>query len=872
MGKAKKETKGMGWVLRSLFLLAVLSTGAGTIAAGGVYWHFSQGLPKIITVADYRPLGVTRVIGADNTVMGEFYKERRYLVPYDQIPEVVVRAFISAEDDKFFEHEGINFAAILRASIANFKAGQVVQGGSTITQQVAKSLLLTSERSFVRKIKEAILSGRIEKNLEKEQILYLYLNQIYLGHGSYGVQAASRDYFGKDVSQIGLAEAALLAGLPQAPGKYSPHLTPKRAKERQLYVLRRMYENGFIKEDEMKEAAALSLRIHTNHDLNSRYSAYYIEHVRRHIAEKYGDKALYEDGLVATIPTTANLAQTGSKSLKEGLRSVDKRMGYRGPIKNLAEPKEQEEFLYKERDKLIDKHLGYTMFTPEGKMDRTLSIKEGGLQSEVDLVSIDEVYPALVTAVDDKAKIARVLIGVVRAELPLASMKWARPSMDNRPVGPEPALPSKVVSKNDVILVRVLKKADGLVTVGLEQDPVVQGAVFSLDAQTGLVLAMEGGFDYKQSEFNRAIQAARQPGSVFKSILYAAALEKGYTPASIIVDAPIVYEDSESGKWKPANFEEKFYGDTTFRQALIKSRNVPTIKIAQDLQVGNVIEFARRIGMGGELPPDLSISLGSGGVSLVDLTKAFAIFPRLGRKVDPIFITKITDRDGQILEESKPKALPAPKVPDGPVALAEDTVAAVDPQASPSPSVVPISSDITGKMRLALPTYPLADDPDQVIDPRVSFVMTHLMKEVVNYGTGHAAKELERPAAGKTGTTSDYVDAWFLGFTPHVVTGAWVGFDSQKSIGPGETGAKAALPIWLGVMKEAVKAYPNEDFAIPPGIVFASLDPGTGKLAQPNSSKAIKEAFIDGSQPTEVSTGTASVPDSQSNFLKEDIE
>jgi penicillin-binding protein 1A len=377
------------------------------------------------------------------------------------------------------------------------------------------------------------------------------------------------------------------------------------------------------------------------------------------------------------------------------------------------------------------------------------------------------------------------------------------------------------------------------------------------------VLAMEGGFDYQQSEFNRAVQAQRQPGSAFKPIVYASALEKGYTPASIIVDSPIVYQDSDS-KWKPANFEEKFYGDTTFRQALIKSRNVPTIKIVQSIGVPYVIDYAKRLGFNSNFNNDLSISLGSNATSLLDITSVYALFPRMGRKIRPVFISQVADRDGKILEETRPAPLATPHV-----------VSAI-PSPLPSGNEVATTSApgaATGLVPISIPSYPPSDDPDQVLDPRVAYVMTNLMKEVVAYGTGHDAKALGRAAAGKTGTTSDCIDAWFMGFTPNVVTGVWVGFDNQKSIGRNETGARAALPIWLSFMKDAVKNYPDTDFIIPAGVTFASIDAQTGKLAPANSSRAIKEAFIEGTEPKQsADSSSGDSGETSGDFFKEDSE
>jgi penicillin-binding protein 1A len=848
----------------------------GSLAVMGILalilWHFSKGLPKIITVEDYRPLGVSRVfaVNSKNPVeIGEFFKERRYLIPYEKVPFHVVHAFISAEDDRFFEHPGINIGSMLRASIANFRAGHVVQGGSTITQQVAKSLLLTPERTFDRKLKEIVLASRIEKNLTKQQILYLYLNQIYLGHGAYGVQAASRTYFRKDISEITLAEAALLAGMPQAPGKYSPLLNPKRAKERQMYVLRRMVENKYISQAQMNDAGSQSIKIFRDEDLNNKYAPYYVEYIRKYLVEQFGEKAVYEEGLTISVPLDAELALVASRSVRDGLLAVDKRIGYRGPIRHLSDPAEVKKFLDDQRLKLIEDKVNFQVFLPEGRMDPIEAMRLAGVKLERELLKFGELYEAVVTGIDLKNKSLLVTVGEVLAEVPLAQMKWARVGSEGQhslTYRNESTQTTKAFKKGDVILVSLLKEDPkslarddfSKVRVALEQEPVIQGALFSMDTQTGKVLSMVGGYDFQGSEFNRATQAIRQCGSAFKPIIYSAALEKGFTPASIIIDSPMVFRDAEGlGSWKPNNFESKFYGDTTFRQALIKSRNIPTIKIVQSIQVPYLIQYARRLGMTSSMSPDLSIALGSAAISLMDLTKVYALFPRLGRRANPQFIERAVDRDGHVLEENRAQSRSVVRAVPMPSAVSE----------SPAPQ-----DSVGTPAGLVFPNYPVSDDPDQVLDSRVAYVMTHLMKEVVTLGTGHEAQNLGRQAAGKTGTTNDYIDAWFMGFTPHIVTGVWVGFDNQKSIGPGETGARAALPIWLSYMKEAVKGYPEADFKVPPGVVFSSIDPVSGKLAPANASSAIEEAFIEGTQPSQWSSATQSDSEAQSEFLKEDRE
>jgi penicillin-binding protein 1A len=851
------------------FLAAIVGSILLTLVGGAGFWYFSRSLPDIITVADYRPAIVSQVVTTQGkpAVIGEFFKERRYLIPYEKIPEKLVQAVISAEDDTFFTHQGVNVSSILRAAFANFRAGHVVQGGSTITQQVAKSLLLTPERSFVRKAKELILANQIERNLSKQQILYLYLNQIYLGHGAYGVQAAAKVYFDKDVSELDVAECAMIAGMPQAPGKYSPHQNPKKAKERQLYVLRRMFENHYLKQDEYDAATKEKLKVHDEFDVNTKYSAYFIETIRRQLIDKYGDRALYEDGLQVTVDADALLMKTAGRAVREGLRAIDRRNGFRGPIKRIKKDEDIAKWIAESRIKLVIDELGYDVLLPEGVIDTIEAVKFGGMKEEGDLLKNDETYTGIVMAIDAKTKVTTVNVGVIKTELPMSELTWAKPGV---------SFPSQVLSRGDVVEVRVIRHDAGRIIVSLDQDTEIQGALFSMNATTGQVLAVEGGFSFQKSEFNRALQAQRQMGSAFKPFIFSSALEKGYTPATIIVDAPIVYNDEETGKWKPANFEEKFYGDTTFRQALIKSRNIPTIKIVQDVGVPYVTEFAKRVGMPTVLPKDLSISLGSGTISLAELTRAYSIFPRFGQKIEPIYYSLVKDRDGKLLEENK--IHPEKTIAEIWKEVLAETTTPATPETSPADpgaTLGPSPTQTAASTMPNLPTYPLRADPNQVLDPRVAFVASHLMKEVVSYGTGAGAKMLGRPAAGKTGTTNDYQDAWFMGFTPTIVTGAWVGYDTQRPIGKGETGARAALPIWLDFMKEAVKNQPENDFEVPPGVVFASIHPQTGKLVPASASYAIKEAFLEGTEPKESGTatgGNAQPARSTGDFLKEDSE
>lgn len=845
-------------IFKYLFLIVVVATFVGTAVGGAVVLFFSRGLPNIITIDDYRPAAVTKVIGKNDKLVGEFYEERRYVVPMEKIPDAVARAFISAEDDRFFEHQGIDLQGIIRASIANFRAGKVVQGGSTITQQVAKSLLLTPERSFVRKIKEVILASRMEKNLTKKQILYLYLNQIYLGQGAYGIEAAAQIYYNKEAKDLTVAEAAILGGLPQAPSKYSPLQNPKKAKERQLYVLRRMYEDGVITKAQMDQAVLEPVRIYLPRDINKEVAPYYVEHIRKYVLEKYGKEALYQGGLIIKSPVDADLSKYAMKAVQEGLRNVDKKQGYRGPLRKNKLQKDIEEAIEEATEYNISKVFPYQVLMADGNHAKDPKKRIPSGMNELDIYSEGEIYKGVVEKVDDQKKEVYVSFAGVRGMIPFDKMKWAQPVKAPSTTALDPIVrPSQALDRGDLIWVRLISKELKTQTpiLSLEQKPEVQGALLAMDSATGEVQAMIGGYSFEDSEFNRATQAARQPGSAYKPIIYSAALDKGYTPTTIIQDSPIVLEGIDNQKWKPENYEEKFYGDTTFRASLIRSRNIPTIKIVQDIQIPYLIDYSKRLGITGNLNNDLSIALGSSSNTLLDLVKVYSIYARLGRRVKEIFINKITNRDGKVLEENHPlpHVLPLDKNL-GPIAKpikvcgelqAEQSAIAAD-QKNPS-----VTTNVTEATQALKRGEFIGDpnDPDLVLDPRTAYVMTHIMNEVTTMGTGAEAKSLGRPAAGKTGTTNDNIDAWFLGFTANIVTGVWVGFDAQRTIVAKATGASAALPIWIDYMKEANKPYPVTDFPVPKGISFVTIDNKSGKRVNPKAPNSVLEAFVEGTEP-----------------------
>ncbi|MFH2093058.1 MAG: PBP1A family penicillin-binding protein [Pseudomonadota bacterium] len=774
-------------VFKWLFILFTFSVLLGCAGLAGLYYYLSQDLPKINTLGDYRPATVTSVFSDDGRKIGEFYEERRIVIPLAEMPDNLKNAFIAAEDSRFREHPGIDIVSIFRASFKNLKAGSIVQGASTITQQVTKSFLLTPERTYKRKIKEAILAYRIEKRFTKDEILFLYLNQIYLGHGAYGVEAASENYFGKHAKDLNLAECSILAGLPQAPSRYSPFRFPDLAKQRQVYVLNRMKEDGMITNLEATEAIDLKLDIKPRKNWFIERVPCYTEHVRRYVETHYGKDALYKEGLQIHTAVNIELQKFGREAVNKGLTDLDKRSGFRGPQKNI--PALQIE-----------------------NFSSTVSEEIGNK-----LLEKGSVYDGVVLAVDDENKTTRVRVGNYQGIIKLETMTWARkPDIDIAYFEASIQKPSQVLKIGDVITVKVINEQveNNDLEFTLEQEPVAQSALLSIEAETGHVKVMIGGRDYQNSQFNRAYQSRRQPGSAFKPIIYAAALDKGYTAASVIIDSPVVYEDTERDFiWKPRNYKEQFFGPTLFREALVKSRNIVTIKILQDIGIDYVIEYSRRLGITSDISKDLSIALGSSGVSLLEIVNAYSVFSNLGYLIEPVFITKIQDRDGNLLETSK----------------------------------------LIRK---------------KVIDMSTAYIMTNIMESVIKTGTGWRIRELNRPAAGKTGTTNNLYDAWFLGYTPRYTTGVWVGLDQEAPLGKGETGSRAASPIWLDFMLNALRGKPARAFNVPEGIIFAKIDAKTGLLPIESSQETIFECFKEGTVPTEHTPEPDTASNSEELFKK----
>jgi penicillin-binding protein 1A len=793
--------------------LGAVAFAVGLLVAAIVWAWFSRGLPEIPSLDQYRPPIVTEMVSADGQVAGEFFDERRKVVPFERIPKQLIQAFVASEDQRFFDHSGVDLRGTLRAAINTYVLRRKVQGGSSLTQQTAKAMLISAEgfqegtrKSLRRKVRELILAFRLERAFTKEQILWLYLNGVYLGHHSYGVQAAAENYYRKNVDELTLEEAALLAGLPQAPSKYSPFAHPETAKERRRYVLRRMFEEEMITAEERERASNTEVKVHGVDDVFRETAPFYVEQVRRQIVDRYGNERLLQDGLRVEMAMDLEKQRAAQGAMLEGLLEVDRRQGYGGALQRVqgADRKALEERLAR----------GW----PAGSL------------------AVGDHAVGIVTGIDAARNVVRVSVGANEGIIPVAGMRWAR--RPNPEVAYADALlkgVSGVLRSGDAVLVRRVSRkelmdAESHLAVGrakevpeaevllaLEQEPKLQGALVSVDPWTGYVAAMVGGYDFEASEFNRAFQACRQPGSAFKPIVYAAAVEKlDFTPATILTDAPIVFRDDESS-WKPQNFGEEFKGDVTVRTAIINSMNIPAVKTAEALIVKEgpsaLADWAKQLGITTAVKPELGSALGSSCVNLWELTNVYALFARYGDRRGSAFVKRVLDRDGRVLEDHADWR---------------------DPW-------MPLSA------RMAAGLAEVSRQREQAMDPRTAYTLVHLMREVATVGTGARAARLGKPAAGKTGTTNDSFDTWFMGFTHDLATGVWLGYDINVTpLARGETGGHASLPIWLDYMRDALRDRPQPEFTPPPGMVMVKIDPDTGK---PVESGGVLEPFKEGSEP-----------------------
>lgn len=744
-----------------LFLFVMpLTVGAGV----GGYLALERSVPSIAELKQYRSIPSTKIYADDDTLIGELKLQKGVFMPLKKMPGELINAVVAVEDSHFWRHSGIDYFAIVRAALKDLIHRHLKEGGSTITQQLAKITFLTPEKTFKRKLKEFVLATKIEKNLSKAEILELYLNRVYFGHGAYGAEMASRVYFGKSVRQLNLPESALLAGLLKAPSKYSPFRDIKKARERQKIVLWRMEEEEYISRQQRQEALDTSVYLSRARKGTEESNNYFIEYVRKRLEKKYGADMLYKGGLRVYTTLNRHAQMEAQRALQEGLRRLDKRRGFRGPVS------------HRDKDAREKTEGGFRTVPPDtGDIVSGTVIK---VKENEALVEASGIVGKL--AIEDAAWAANVFDSKTRK-----TKKIKRFNL------------KKILKPGDVIKVRV-KSMEGGVQYALEQETEVQGALVSIEPDSGYLRVLVGGYDYTKSEYNRALYAKRQPGSAFKPIVYALALDNGFTPASIIIDEEITYEDNPDKVWIPKNYDDEYHGPTRLRDALAYSRNVVTVKIVDELGVGRVIKYANALGIKGKMPRDLTIALGSLSITPFDLTRSYTVFANGGMKMKPIAVKYVTDRKGRVIGSNEPE----------------------------------------GK---------------RVIDPGTAFLMTSMLKDVVNYGTGWRVRAVGRPVAGKTGTTNEYRDAWFLGYTTDLVTGVWVGFDDVRPLGSEETGSRAAAPIWLDFMRVASGNTEPRDFRMPDGVVTRLIDPETGLLANEWTVNSVMEYFKAGTEPKEFS-------------------
>lgn len=745
----------------------------------------TYGMTKInITIPDYRQLETyeppvtTRLFAGDGQVMMEYAAEKRLFVPIEKIPDKVKHAFIAAEDKHFYTHSGIDYIGIVRAVLGNLKkigTGRRPAGASTITQQVAKNFLLSSELSYTRKIKEAILARRIDKAFSKDHILELYLNEIYLGNRAYGVAAAAMNYFGKSLDDLTLDEIAYLAALPKGPNNYNPKTRYDAAVARRNWVISRMVEDGYADEKEAEEAKKRPLKVVERKSGFLKDTEYYSEEVRRTISRNFGDEALYQGGLIVRTTIDPRLQEIATKALRKGLLEYDRRHGWRGATTSIK----------------IDEN--YKKSLADAKL--TSGAEESWKKAVVLKVT------------KDKAEIETA--DGANGEIPLPLLAWARHAEKGQNIGPVPTSVEQVLRKGDVIYVEKTAEKNKE-NYNLRQIPEIEGGMAVMDPHTGKVLALVGGFSFAKSQFNRATQAYRQTGSTFKPFVYLTALELGYSPTDLILDAPFVLDQGEGlPKWKPVNFSKKFYGLMTLRRGVELSKNLMTVRLAQDIGMDKIVDMSKRIGVNDHLAPYLSSSLGAADTRVINMVAAYAVIVNGGKKVPPYMIERIQDRKGRTIYRHEQTPCP--------------------------------DCNATKWANQPVPDFHVVRE--QVVDPLSAYQMTSILEGVATRGTGARLNGLHRHVAGKTGTTNETKDAWFVGFTPDLVAGVYVGYDEPISLGRSETGAHSALPIFYDFMAEALKNTPDTNFRIPEGIKLVRVNPQTGKPSSPSDSTVIIEAL-----------------------------
>ncbi len=799
--RSRKKIPNQKWILFKKIILGGIYFGLiSSICTFAYLYNLSQNLPKLEKMINPVYDLPTQIYDRDNHLIREFYTKRRILIRFERVPDVVVKALLAIEDNRFYDHFGLDPLRILKALWVDVTTGSFAQGGSTITQQTAKNFLLSRDKKIIRKLKEMLLALKIESRFTKNQILELYLNETNYGHGAYGIEAAAQSYFGKNVEELTLAEAALLAGIPQAPSRLAPTASIKRAKRKRNLVLTMMNDNGYITTEEMLRAQLTPIELKLNKRIDYNETSYYAEHIRRIIYKKYGQDYLYRGGLKVYTAMDLTKQIYAQNALHRGLIAHDRRQGYRGPKKNILKEVDEELALNLYSDDKGWDSDEYKILDDDFKSTaRQLFNEKIGITTETNKFIIGGTVLGVVIEVEKNQ--VTVNLGEFQGNLMLDAMKWARPVDFKHKRSWRNKLKDfdEILRIGDVIELEILDydNDNQEFTLTLSQKPIANGAVFMMDPHTGHILALSGGFDYRDSEFNRAIQGKRQTGSIFKAIVYSLALESSFTAASMLNDTPFVGDGEE--KYKPKNYTKKFSGKMSFRTALVKSKNSPSIWLTKELGTEAVIKHARKLGITGYLPEgELGIVLGSSSLTCEEMTRTFSIFANGGKLVTPVYITKIEDRDGNILEEH---------------------------------------TEI---------------EAEQVLSEETAFIMTDILKEVVARGTGWRAKAINRPSAGKTGSTDDYADAWYMGYIPQLITGVYVGFDKNKhTLGDEETGSKAALPIWVDVMKNATATMPILPFNQPNGIDMVRIATDSGLLDCKSGGKTRFEYFKSGTEPTQ---------------------
>lgn len=783
---------------------------SGLIGAAVIQFYLIPQLPSPETLRDVRYQVPLRIYTADGKLVAEYGEMRRIPVKLDGVPDLMVKAVLAAEDDRFFHHPGVDYQGLMRAAWVLTTTGQKTQGGSTITMQVARNFFLGREKTYLRKINEILLAFKIERELSKQEILELYLNKIYLGQRAYGIAAAAQVYYGKELPQLTVAEMAMIAGLPKAPSRYNPVADPARALARRNYILGRMHELGYIT-DAVYRTAEKERDTASVHTLPVEAEALYLaEMARAEVLQRYGEEEAYTSGIKVYTSLDSRLQSAANRSLRDALLEYDRRHGYRGAEAHVALPAAAgvEEW----RAALAD-------YYPIGGLVPALVVKIGGTEIGVAL------------------KDGRHL------QVPWDAMRWAHRQVNENATGSAPATPADVVKLGDIVRLDLSHQNQ----VRFTQLPQVEGALVGLRPSDGAVVALVGGFDFFRSKFNRVVQAARQPGSAFKPFVYSAALEHGMTPATVVNDAPVVFDDPDlEDAWRPENYSGRFYGPTRLREALTHSRNLVSIRVLRAIGINDTVDYASRFGFDKQaLPRNLSLALGSGVTTPLNLASAYAVFANSGYRVTPYFMQRIEDAEGNVLWQAQPANVCSTCSSDAPGAAATDNAA------------LPAAA-LTGTVQRT----PSSAQPPRVISAQNAYLMTSMMKDVIRRGTGQQARELGRnDIAGKTGTTNDQRDAWFAGYSPAMVAVAWVGFDDTHPLGNAETGGRAALPMWINFMRAALAGVPDQPPEQPPGLVTVRINPESGLLAAPGDQNAIFETFFAENAPTKLAAGHAPAAD-----------